>query len=189
MKKLWAIILSCVMICSLITPVSATTENNGQIFREKTIISENFIVPELVGTTISSEITTFDYYNEIPVVGDEFEEQKTVYVTPTGQPTLGYEGGSGAFIFFFSSGGSTTTFTVTIDAKNFSFTAETGTTSSNGQGYGDYVPSDAGRHRFEFIKHYVIHTKRIDVYQYSEYKYSYYIHDPQYSLSHRGVKL
>lgn len=189
MKKLWAIILSCVMICSLITPVSATTENNGQIIQEETIISETFVDPELVGTTISSEITTFDNYNEIPVVGDEFEEQKTVYVTPTGQPSLGYNGGSGAFIFFFSSGGSSTTFNVTIDTKNFTFTAETGTTTSNGQGYGAYVPSGAGRYRFDFIKYYVIYTKRIDVYQYSEYKYSYYIHDPQYSLSHRWVKL
>lgn len=112
MKKLWAIILSCVMICSLITPVSATTENNGQIIQEET-----------------------------------------------------------------------------IDTKNFTFTAETGTTTSNGQGYGAYVPSGAGRYRFDFIKYYVIHTKRIDVYQYSEYKYSYYIHDPQYSLSQRWVKL
>lgn len=83
---------------------------------------------------------------------------------------------------------STTTFTITVDAKYFTFTAETGKNASNGSDYGASVPSAAGKYRFDFIKDYVISTKKVDVYQYSEYKYSYYTHDPQYSLSHRRVK-
>ena len=64
-----------------------------------------------------------------------------MYVTPTGQPGLGYRGGSGATVFFFSSGGSSTNFTVTINSAPFTFTAETGQTTSSGSGYAAAVPS------------------------------------------------
>jgi len=73
--------------------------------------------------------------------------------------------------------------------KNIEFTAETGKTKSYGSGYGDKVPSKSGYYKFEFIKYYTIRTKKIDVYKYGEYKYTYYVYDPSYSLSHRWVRL
>lgn len=47
----------------------------------------------------------------------------------------------------------------------------------------------SGYYRFQFIKNYTIKSKKIDVYKYNVYQYSYYVHDPQYSLSHKWVKI
>lgn len=36
---------------------------------------------------------------------------------------------------------------------------------------------------------YMANPDKIDVYKYNVYQYSYYVHDPQYSLSHKWVKI
>ena len=64
-------------------------------------------------------------------------------------------------VFFFKSGGSSQKFTVTINYKSFTFTAETGKTASHGSGYLRIVPSTSGRYRFQFIKNYTIKSKKI----------------------------
>lgn len=187
MRKFMAILICLATLCAAINPAFAATIDNDVIYEER-IIGDTFVDPELVGTTYHSDgIMPMDFYNEIPIVSKTFTTRKTVYVTPTGQPSLGYEGGEGNFVFFFETGGSSYKFTVSIDTKYVTFTAETGKTSSTGSGYGKMLPKAPGRYRFEFIKNYVITTKKVDVYQYSLYKYSYYIHDPQYSLGSRWV--
>lgn len=189
MKRILSMILCVVIILSFATPALGVVEDDSIVIREPQIVSDVFIDPELVGTKLLNDIMPLDFYNEIPVVSDIFETKKLVYVTPTGQPSLGYVGGTGAFVFFFTTGGNSVKFTVTINAQNFTFTAETGSSTASGQGYGAPVPPSTGRYRFDFIKNYVITTKKVDVYQYTEYKYSYYLHDSEYSLSHRWVKL
>lgn len=169
--------------------VCSTDENGEQIFKDPAVVSEYFIDPALVGTTNPDGIMPLDAYNEIPRVREIITTNETVYVTPTQQPSLGYRGGSGATVFFFSTGGSSVKFTVTIDSKLATFTAETGKTASSGSGYAAQVPDGTGNYKFEFIKYYVITTKIVDVYQYGLYLRSYELHDPQYSLGHRWVKV
>lgn len=164
-------------------------ENGKQVFKDPTVVSEHFVNPALVGTTNPDGIMPLDYYNEIPYVRETITTNKPVYVTPTKQPSLGYRGGSGATVFFFSTGGSSTKFTVTINSELVTFTAETGVTASSGSGYAAQVPDGAEDYRFQFIKYYVITSKIVDVYQYGQYKYTYVLHDPQYSLGHRWVKV
>ncbi len=189
MKKLLNVILCLVMLSSLAVPAFAATESNTQVFKEATITGEKFVDPALVGMAMPGGVMPLDDYNEIPVVRDTLSTKETVYVTPSGQPSLGYKGGNDAFVFFFSTGGGSVKFTVTINMEAVTFTAETGKTATNGQGYGAYLPSESGNYQFQFIKDYVITTKIIDVYQHGIYKYTYMIHDPQYSLGHRWVKL
>lgn len=98
-----------------------------------------------------------------------FTTYKTVYVTPTGQPKLGYIGGS--------RGG------------NVKFTAQTGKSVSRGSGYGDKVPSKPGNYKFQFIKKYTIKTQKIAIYKYGTYQYTTYSHSPSYALGHRWIKI
>lgn len=189
MKRLLAIVVCITVLFSLGTPAFAAAIDNSRVFQDPVVREEVYIDPELVGTKMPGDIMVIDDYNEIPVVKETIVTEETVYVTPAGQPSLGYEGGSGATVFFFSSGGSSVKFTVTIATQNVTFKAETGKSTSSGQGYAAPVPSARGRYRFDFIKYYVITTKLVDVYQYGIYKYSYKVHDPQYSLSHRWVRL
>ena len=167
----------------------STGENGKQIFKDPAVVGEHFIDPALVGTMNPDGIMPLDAYNEIPVVRDTKTTEKTVFVTPTKQPSLGYRGGSGGIVFFFSTGGSSVKFTVTINSEIVTFTAETGESNDSGSGYAAQVPNGAGNYRFEFAKYYVITTKIIDVYQYGLYKYSYVLHFPEYSLGHRWVKI
>ena len=190
MKKLLKkIALTLTLLVSISTvPTFAAVNNNEKIYYENSITTDKFIDPNLIGTTEPNAITPFNNYGESQVTKN-LETNKTVYVAPTGQPGLGYEGGSGAQVFFFETGGNSVKFTVKIDLKNVTLTAETGKTRSSGSGYSARVPSSSGKHKFEFIKYYKIKTKKIDVYKYGVYQYTYYVHDPQYSLSHRWVKL
>ena len=169
-------------------PFPAFAADDEKIVKEDTIITDKFVDPNLVGTSNSKGIMPLNNYGESQVTTN-YTTYKTVYVTPTGQPGLGYRGGSGATVFFFSSGGSSTNFTVTINSAPFTFTAETGQTTSSGSGYAAAVPSCTGYYRFDFIKNYTIKSKKIDVYKYNVYQYTYYTHDPQYSLSHRWVRI
>ncbi len=190
MKKWMSAFLCLVCVFSYALPALAASDEAESVrYIEETVVEEPVIVPELVGTTLQDGIMPCDYYNEIPRLGEKFITEKTVYVTPSGQPSLGYVGGSGAFVFFFQTGGSSVDVSFTVDGKIFSFTVESGSQTSTGSGYGAYVPSAAGRYKFQFIKEYTITTKRYDYYQYNEYKYSMYIHDKEYALSHRWVKL
>lgn len=168
--------------------LDSTNENGKQIFRDPVIVSDYFIDPALIGSTNPSSIMPLDDYNEIPVVREVLTTNKDVYVTPIEQPSLGYKGGSGGSAFFFSTGGSSVKFTVTINYKLATFTAETGKAVTTGSGYGAPIPAGTGNYRFQFIKYYVITSKIVDVYQYGEYKHSYTLHFPEYSLGHRWVK-
>lgn len=188
MKKVFCMFLSFFILMSISAPAFASSDSNP-VFQEDSVVSEPFVDPDKVGTTYPGGITTRDFYGERTVTRKTFTTHKTVYVTPTGQPSLGYEGGTNAFVFFFHSGGKTTNFSITVDAKRFILKAETGKSTSYGQGYGAPVPKNSGRYQFQFIKHYTIKTRVIDVYQGPEYKYTVYRNDPEYSLSHRWVKL
>lgn len=209
-KRFLSLLLALVMALSLAVPAFATEpddgvfasadpsmgielygidENGEQIFQDPVIVSEPFIDPALVGTTNPDGIMPLDDYGLIPRLREQFVTYKPVPVTPTQQPPLGYEGGSGAIVFFFSTGGRSVTFEVTINAKIVTFKAETGVATSYGSGYGAPVPDDAGNHIFKFIKHYTITTKIYDYYQGGQYKYSIEVHDPKYSLNHEWEKI
>lgn len=199
MKKLIkkVVLLFAVIIGIISSQISvyATSSNDEVGYIEETVISEKFIDPELVGTyrkiTVpKNNLVMLNNYGESHRKSGEYTTYKTVYVTPTGQPGLGYEGGSGDdSVFFFETGGSSIKFSVTIDYKVVSFTAETGASATYGHGHISRIPEKSGRYKFEFIKNYTIKSKKYDVYKYNEYKYSYYTHDPQYSLGKRWVKL
>lgn len=210
MKRFLTLFLSLVMAFALAAPAFAAEpddevftftdppmgvelydadENGRQVFNDPAVVSEHFIDPALVGTTNPDGIMPLDYYNEIPYVREKLTTNATVPVTPTKQPPLGYRGGSGATVFFFSTGGSSTNFKVEINSEIVTFTAETGVTSSSGSGYAAQVPDGAGDFKFQFLKYYVITTKIVDVYQYGQYKYTYVLHFPEYSLGHRWVKV
>ncbi|SCK03385.1 Uncharacterised protein [uncultured Clostridium sp.] len=187
LKKI-ALTLTLIMsITSIPTFASINTYDNSEnlVYYEDTIEGIKFIEEELVGTTIPSPRS----YGLTSKLLDTFTTYKNVYVTPTGQPSLGYRGGSGATVFFFESGGSSTTFTATIDFKNVTLTAETGRTASSGSGYAASVPSTSGNHKFQFIKYYTIKTQKIAIYKYGTYQYTTYSHSPSYSLGHRWIKL
>jgi hypothetical protein len=124
------------------------------------------------------------------VVGDIFTTNKVVYVYPDDQPSRGFEGTADAYATFFYTSGSSLTFTITVDTKYFTFTAETGYYSSTGGAYTARIPTSSGRYRLKFKKDYIIRTVRYDVYSGGDvYEYSYYTHDPEYSLSHSWVKV
>lgn len=200
MKKLISLFLSIVLGIMCLVSVSSTSvsagskdENDGLI-HEATIISEKFIDPELVGTRLSevdpsNQATTFNAYGERHELSATFTTKKIVYVKPTGQPALGYAGGTGAIISFIKVGGNQFKFTVKVDAKPFTFITETGKATYSGTAYSAQVPKYAGNYTFEFVKDYVITTKKYDIYQYASYQYSVYVHDPAYSLRHKWVKL
>lgn len=205
MKRFLSLFLALVMSLALAAPAFAAEpdgevftlgvelygagENGKQIFQDPIVVSEHFIDPALVGTTNPDGIMPLDDYGEIPRLREQFTVNKTVRVTPTQQPPLGYEGGSGATVFFFSTGGNSVKFKVTIKSKIVTFEAETGATTGSGSGYGARVPAGTGNYRFDFIKDYVITTKIFDYYQSGQYKYSIEVYDPQYSLGHEWVKL
>lgn len=92
-------------------------------------------------------------------------------------------------LHFFQYGGNSHKFTVTIDYKTVTLTAETGKMSGSGIGYTTTVPYKSGYYKFEFIKEYKIITKKYDIYKYNEYLYSVYVHDAGYALSHRWVRV
>ncbi|MFQ8921905.1 MAG: hypothetical protein ACLR60_08430 [Clostridium paraputrificum] len=163
----------------------ATTNSENLIYYEDTIEGEKFIEEKLVGTTIAGPRS----YGMTSKLLDTFNTYKTVYVTPTGQPTLGYRGGSEGEVFFFKSGGNSTIFTVTIDYKNVKFTDQTGKSATTGSGYGSKVPSKSGNYKFQFVKYYTIKTQKIAIYKYGTYQYTTYSHSPAYSLGHRWVKV
>lgn len=181
--KKFALILTMIISVGTI-PTFASTNNENLIYYEDTIQGEKFIEEDLVGTTISGPRS----YGMTSKLLDTFTTYKTVYVTPSGQPSLGYRGGSGATVFFFESGGSSTTFTVSIDYKSVKLTAQTGKTASSGSGYAAKVPSSSGNHKFQFIKYYTIKTQKIAIYKYGTYQYTTYSHSPSYSLGHRWIK-
>lgn len=190
MKKLLqkiALSLALIMGTTSIPTFASTSSNNkGLIYHENIIEGEKFIEEDLVGTTIAGPRS----YGMTSKLLNTFTTYKTVYVTPTGQPKLGYIGGSGGGnVFFFESGGSSTTFTVSIDYKNVKFTAQTGKSVSRGSGYGDKVPSNPGNYKFQFIKKYTIKTQKIAIYKYGTYQYTTYSHSPSYALGHRWIKI
>ena len=192
MRKFFCLALSLIMVIMLAAPAMAVETDSQQWFSEEPIYSERFIDPELANgkTTIDPNSVGLYNYGERTEIVDVFETKKTVYVTPTGQPSLGYEAAEDAYVFFFHTSGSTVNFSITVDYQNFTYTAETGYTSSSGSGTAYRKPTTAGRYRFDFIKNYVIKTTKIDVYYGgNEYQYTYYRHDPQYSLGYRWVKI
>lgn len=170
------------------TPALAETNNTEVIYYEESITTDKFVDESLVGTKKVPTITPFNNYGESQVTTN-LVTYDDVYVIPSGQPADGYIGNSGASVFFFQTGGSSTKFTVKIDYKNVEFTAETGTSASYGSGYEAKVPSFSGRHRFKFHKAYTIRTKKIDVYKYGVYSYTYYVHTPSYALGHIWVRV
>ena len=190
MKKTLSIIFATMIIFSLCIPANAAEINNDQLIREEFIYSDTFVDPALVGTSYPGEIALFDAYGERHIVAEKYTTYKTVYVAPINQPSLGYVGNSGATVFFFHNNGSSFNFSITVEAKIFTITADTGYTSETGGGYAAPVPSLNGRFRFEFIKYYTIVTKKCDVYGGGDaYLYSYYVHEPEYALSHRWIRL
>lgn len=150
----------------------AAENNTENIIQEDAIISEKFVDSNLVGSSLdkstSNGMVRANNYGERQVTSANYTTRKTVYVTPTGQPGLGYRRNPnakiGVNVIFFSTGGSSTKFTVTVNYKAVTFTAETGRTTTKGNGYGDLVPAKAGNYRFQFIKYYTIKLKKIDVY-------------------------
>lgn len=200
LKKLIALSLSvvlgimCLISASSMAVLASSGNENDELIHEATIISEKFIDPELVGTKLSevdpsNQVTTFNAYGERHVLSATFTTKKIVYVRPTGQPELGYAGGTGAIISFIKIGGSTFKFSVTVDAKPFTFVTETGKATYTGTAYSAPVPKYAGNYAFEFVKDFVITTRKYDIYKYTSYQYSIYVHDPAYSLRHKWVKL
>ena len=188
MKRVFTLFLCFTMVFVLSVPAFAENTNPSQLYPGEIFTSEKYVDPALVGSTCPGSVVPIDDYNEIPVYKETVVTYKDVYVTPTGQPSLGYVGGSNGFVFFFQEGGNKVNFTVTIKSKNVTFQAETGTESSSGSGYGAAIPAGSGYYKFRFLKKYTITTKIYDVYQYSQYKYSYQVHSTAYAITHDWVR-
>lgn len=186
-KKVFCMFLSFFILMSISAPAFASSDSNP-VFQEDSVVSEPFVDPDKVGTTYPG-ITTRDFYGERTVTRGRYTTYKEVKTEPTGQPSMGYVGGSGAFVFFFESGGKSDKFSITVNGKIMTLYAETGRVATSGSGYGALVPKESGRYRFKFVKNYVIKTTVIDVYQGPEYKYTFYRNDPQYSLDHEWIEL
>lgn len=189
MKRIFTFFLCITILVSFGIPAFADASGLGEMIPGETIIGEKYVAPGRIGLPYPNAAVPLDDYNEIPVVRDTIETKKTVYVTPAGQPSLGFEGGNGGFVFFYHTGGNSVKFSVTINAKLVTFYAETGKQTSDGAGYCAQIPMTSGRYQFQFQKNYVITTKIIDVYQYGQYKYSYETHSAPYSVGYRWVKL
>lgn len=142
-----------------------------------------------MGNTTPDNVSTFAY-GERTVVGDTFTSNKVIYVYPEDQPALGFEGTDDAYAGFFYTSGSSVTFTLSFDSKYFNFTAETGYYVASGGAYSARIPTNSGRYRLKFKKDYLIKTVRYDVYSGGDvYEYSFYTHEPKYSLTHWWVKI
>ena len=193
MRKLIILILCISFFFSIPSPtfaVDMNTESSKTVYQEDTVDSEFFRDPNLVGETLPASVEPRGNYGERTVISDVFYSYPLVIVEPEGQPSGGYAGGSGATVFFFSSGGKSHKFTLTIDYKNFTFTAETGSESSSGSGYGAKVPGNPGAYKFQFKKYYTIKTTKIDVYLAGDvYSHSFYRHESTYTLSHEWKKI
>lgn len=173
-----------------------TPLNDGDFIEEERVIASfEYIDPDLVGTTLpnsnSSEITPRFIGHEVkskvyPV------EIKEVFVKPDGQPTYGYQGGSGATVFFFSYEGSdqsvkmsfklgTSTLSSTIDVKK-------GKVSGSGTGYAALVPNADTTKKpwfFWFRQTHRIEPTKHDYYGNGTYRSSHVtIKSLGYSLSH-----
>lgn len=184
-------VITSVLVGNTIT-VSASTNLNivpneiyydDEMYYEETIVTDKFIDTNLVNST---NITPFNNYGESQVTTN-LTTYKTIYVTPTEQPTYGYKGSKSAtapdYAFFFSTKGASYKFTVQIDYKNVQITAETGKATQKGSGVSYAIPvSQVNSYKLRFIKDYTIKTKKIDVYKYGVYQYTYYEHNPGYSL-------
>lgn len=181
-----------------VLPINADSlknEEGAEVFYEDSIVSDTFVDEDLIGQIPQIAITLSSGANgESQVTSEKFTNKKTVIVTPTGQPSDGYQGcATGSEqdrVFFFKTGGSSVKFTVEIDYKNVKFTAETGKSTSSGSGISSAIPYGSKKtFKFQFIKYYTISSKKIDVYKYGEYQYSYYVHSPSYSLGRRWVQV
>lgn len=153
MKRLLCFALCFITVITLATPAMAVESRPQQWFTEEPIYSEKFIDPELADNKATIDPNSIDLYNygERTEIVDVFETKKTVYVTPTGQPSLGYEEAEDGYVFFFHTSGGTANFTITVDYKSFTFTAETGYATSSGSGNAYRIPTTDGRYRFHFI--------------------------------------
>lgn len=189
MRKFVCFLSTFLFIITLTISTFATGSENILINEEITT-NESHIEERKFATPDSEEVRPNDYYGERHVYRETIRTEKVVYCTPTGQPALGYEGGSDALVFFFETGGSSTTYTLTIEGQIVKLSVESGAQTGYGSGYGDYVPDASGRYKFQFIKRYVILTKVYDIYQGIDYKYTILVHENQgYSLSHRWLKI
>ncbi len=104
MKKMYSkISLILTLIIGILAapfPAFAADSNSENLVRENTIVTDKFIDENLVGTVSPNRIVPFNNQGESQVTSGNYTTKKTVTVTPTGQPGLGYEGTSGGMVFF-----------------------------------------------------------------------------------------
>ena len=176
-------------------PVStfAAENNHENVVYETPVESEKFVDPAPVNTTLPyvSGIARANNYGERHVLSKTFTTKKTVTSIPSGQPGLGYVGkpGKKTTVFLFSGGGGSQKFTVTINAKAVTFTAELGRVTLSGGGIAKQVPMRNGKFKIKLTKYYTIESKKYDVYKQNEYQYSYMKHETQYALDDEWIQV
>lgn len=149
-------------MCILPTmPVSAAEPE-----REEIIVTEEFAQNQKGNMRYGER-------EEITVLATEY---RTHTVTPSGQQSGGYRFPTGGSIYVDTNGGPTmsVTFSVAWGAVSVGVSAGIAGTSSSIGGFVLPAPTTTQWYRAVIDKEYKIEHHKVDVYQYNEYKYTYY---------------
>lgn len=149
-------------MCILPTmPVSAAEPE-----REEIIVTEEFAQNQKGNMRYGER-------EEITVLATEY---RTHTVTPSGQPAGGFHLPGGGSIYVNANGGPTFSvgFSVAWGAVSVNVSAGIAGNSSSIGGFALPVPTTTQSYRALIDKEYKLERHKVDVYQYNEYKYTYY---------------
>lgn len=180
MKKFLIKSTTLLLIISSIISTQVQPALASQITKEK-IVSEEYANEQ-------KEINPRYGENEkITVVNTEY---KTVTVTPSGQNPGGYNFPTGGGLYINTAKGSNQSFSVGVSWGIASFSVSIGQASKTSSVGGTYVkfPADNNYYIVKINKKMKIERHKVDVYQYNEYKYTYYttvssLYSESFSLS------
>lgn len=163
-------ILVMAMTMVLAVPVNAK-ENTGS--HKEIIVSEEYAKSQSLNNKLR-----YGENEKVTVVATEY---KTTTVTPSGQPAGGYRLPKGSLVYVNTSGGPTTSVSFAVSWGVVSVGVGVGLASTNASigGLGVALPDAAYYYTVKLEKRYKIERHKVDVYQYNEYKYTYYTDIPE----------
>lgn len=165
-KKICSILCSGLLTFSIITmpsqKVLAATINNPN----EVVVSEEFAKSDQINPRYGET-------EQITVVGTEY---RTVTVTPSGQPPQGNNFPNGGGLYVNTSSGPNVSFSFGLSWGHASIGLSIGTASPNYAVGGKYIsfPADKYYYLAKIDKRIKFERHKVDVYQYNEYKYTYY---------------
>ena len=180
MKKLFIQSTTSILLISSIISTQVQPVFASQLPKEK-VVSEEYANEQ------KKLNPRYGENEKVTVVNTEY---KTVTVTPSGQNPGGYNFPNGGGLYINTAKGSNQSFSVGVSWGIASFSVSIGQASKTSSVGGTYVkfPADNNYYIVKINKKMKIERHKVDVYQYNEYKYTYYttipsLYSESFSLS------